>query len=358
MEKSDRSQLAKYQKLGLKSALDIKDKELRRFFQRAEDEGCKMFSYPFNLQGKDWGFFRAPYRTDLSSVDIACVGVPLDSSAPNFSGARHGPEAVRRWSHLQGPQHHKTGLIPFEHCDIVEYGDVEFTSLDHGQRIDDIYRHYLPIKEANVMPLSVGGEHTMAYPILKAIACEAPVGLIHIDAHCDTTGMLYDDATEVHDGNCFSRAVIDGLVDPERTMQIGIRGSSSWAWEFSHDVGMRVVYAEELQEKGVEPIIAEFRERLGNHPCYLTLDVDALDPAFMPGTGVPEPFGLTPVQVRDLIRGTRGLNLVGADIAEICPARDTQEISANLGAALTFEMLCVLVETRIQQGNSGKTHWR
>jgi agmatinase len=359
MNPTDTAVLAKYQKLGLKSIMDLKNTELKTFFQRAEAEGCKLFSFPFNMQGKDWGFFRAPHRTELDEVDIACIGVPLDSSAPNFAGARHGPEAVRRWSHMQGPMHHQSQLIPFERCNIVEYGDVEFTGLNHQQRIDDIYQTYRKISDAGVLPLSIGGEHTMAYPILKAIASEGPVALIHIDAHCDTTGMLFDDPEEIHDGNCFSRAVMDGLVDPQRTIQIGIRGASSWAWEFSQDTGMRVVYVEELQQRGVEAILAEAREMIGDHPCYLTLDVDAIDPAFMPGTGVPEAFGLTPVEVRDLIRGTHGLNLIGADIAEICPARDSQEISANLGAALAFEMLCTLTEARVAaRGGTRKTHWR
>jgi len=358
MSKISKARITKYQKLGIRSALKLKNKELGDFFQRAEAEGCKMFQYPFNMQGKDWGFFRAPYRKILDDVDIACVGIPLDSSAPNFAGARHGPEAVRRWSHLQGPMHHMSKIIPFECCNVVEYGDVEFSGINHEERINDIYEFFKPIKDAGVLPLSVGGEHTMSYPILKAIACDEPVALIHIDAHGDTTGFLSDDPGEIHDGNCFSRAVIDGLVDPERTIQIGIRGASSWAWEFSGDTGMRVVYAEEVQERGVKDIIAEAREIIGEHPCYLTIDVDAIDPTFMPGTGVPEPFGLTPIEVRDLIRGMSGLNLVGADIAEICPPRDSQEISATLGAALAFEMLCLLAGTRVTKtGRKRRTHW-
>ena len=217
----------------------------------------------------------------------------------------------------------------------------------------------MKIKDAGVIPLSIGGEHTMSYPILKAIARDEPLGLIHIDAHGDTTGFLSDDDPgEVHDGNCFSRAAIDGLIDPERTIQVGIRGSSSWCWEFSEDSGMRVVYAEEIQERGVKAIVQEARELIGDGPCYLTIDVDALDPAYMPGTGVPEPFGLTPLEVRDFIRGLRGLDLHGADIAEICPARDSQEISATLGAALAFEMLCLLTEAQLTRtGNVRRTHW-
>jgi agmatinase len=359
MTKISETKIAKYQKLGLRSALKLKNKQLGDFFQRAEAEGCRMFQFPFNLQGKEWGFFRAPYSKELEGVDIACIGIPLDSSAPNFAGTRHGPEAVRRWSHLQGPMHHLTKLIPFENCNIVEYGDVDFTGLNHADRINDIYQTYMKIKDAGVIPLSVGGEHTMSYPILKAIARDEPVGLIHIDAHGDTTGFLSDDdPSEVHDGNCFSRAAIDGLIDPERTIQVGIRGSSSWCWEFSEDSGMRVVYAEEIQERGVKAIVQEARELIGDGPCYLTIDVDALDPAYMPGTGVPEPFGLTPLEVRDFIRGLRGLDLHGADIAEICPARDSQEISATLGAALAFEMLCLLTEAQLTRtGNVRRTHW-
>ena len=152
---------------------------------------------------------------------------------------------------------------------------------------------------------------------------------------------------------------MEGLIDPERVIQIGIRGAGSWAWEFSEDTGMRIVYAEEVQQRGIQAIIAEAREIVGSHNCYLTLDVDAIEPTFMPATTVPEPFGLTPWDVRDLIRGVRGLSIVGADIVEISPPRDSQEISANLGAALAFELLCVLSESRLARtGQKRKTHWR
>lgn len=359
MAKINEARLAKYQKIGTRSAMDISNEELRDFFRRAEEEGCQMFSYPFNLQGKDWGFFRAPHAESLDEVDIACIGIPLDSSVPNFAGTRHGPEAVRRWSHIQGPMHHVTKAIPFEQCSIVEYGDVQFSGINHEDRVNDIYKTYTRISEANVFPLSVGGEHTLTYPILKAIAHDEPLGLIHLDAHCDTTGFLCDDPSEIHDGNFASRAAMEGLIDPERTIQIGIRGASSWCWEFSEDTGMRVVYAEEVQSRGMQAIIEEARQLMGDHPCYLTIDVDVLDPTCMPGTGVPEPFGLTPVDVRDLVRGVSELNLVGADITEICPPRDSQEISANLGAALLFEMLCVLCEARVRKtGRTRRTHWR
>ena len=358
MGKISEAQIAQYRKLGQRSALDLKDQELREFFRRAEAEGCQMFHYPFNLQGKEWGFFRAPYSKNLEEVDIACVGIPLDTSVPNFAGARHGPEAVRRWSHLQGPMHHVTKVIPFEKCDIVEYGDVEFTGFNHSDRLHDVYKAYCRIKDADVFPLSIGGEHTVTYPILKALARDEPLALIHIDAPCDTTGLFSDYPSETHDGNFVTRSVMEGLVDPKRTIQIGIRGAGSWAWEFSHDTGMRVVYAEEVQKRGMQAIIAEAREIVGSHSCYLTLDVDAIEPTFMPATTVPEPFGLTPWDVRDLIRGVCGLGFVGADIVEICPPRDSQEISANLGAALAFEMLCVLSQARLAKtGRHRRTHW-
>lgn len=350
--------LAKFKELGTRTIRDLKNTEISGFFKRVEEEGGQLFSYPFNLQGKEWGFFRAPHTKNLESVDIACIGIPLDSTVPNYAGTRHGPEAVRRWSHLQGPMHHVTKFIPFENCNIVEYGDVEFTGLNHSDRVEDIYNTYVKIKEAGVIPLTIGGEHTITYPILKALAGDQPFALVHLDAHCDTTGSLYDDTKEIHDANFASLATMHGLIDPAHTIQIGIRGAASWCWEFSEDTGMRIVYAEEVQERGMKAIVAEVREIIGDMPCYLTLDVDAIDPAFMPGTGVPEAFGLTPVEVRDLIRGLRGLNVIGADITEICPPRDSQEISANLGAALAFEMLCLLAETRVAQtGQKRKTHW-
>jgi agmatinase len=287
------------------------------------------------------------------------VGVPMDTSAPLYAGTRHGPEAVRKWSHNQGPVHNVTRTIPFDTCNIVDMGDVKFTDINHMGRLDDIYNTFKEIFDKDIVPLTVGGEHTMTYPILKARGSDDPVGLIHIDAHCDTTGSLGDDSTEVHDGNCFRVAACEGLIDPERTIQIGIRGASTVLWEFSHASGMRVVSAEEFQERGVQEIIKEARKIIGDGPCYLTLDVDGIDPTDMPGTGVPEPFGLTGREVRDFIRGMSGLNLVGADIAEICPARDPTEISANLGAGLMFEMLCLLSDARSERtGKIKQTSWK
>ena len=353
MKKISQEKLAKYRKLGEKSVWDIKNPQARAIFQRLEEEGCSFDDWAFNPH---WGMFHAPHSRDMENVDIVCVGIPMENTIPERPGTKYGPTAVRKWSHIMGPIHHITDVVPFDMCSIVDYGDIDFTGFDLKERIDNIYQTFLKFKESNISTLSVGGEHTMTYPILKAHGRDEPLAMIHLDAHADTTGNI--GGGDVSDANGFRHAVMDGVLDPERTIQIGIRGRAWHFWDFSHDTGMRVVSAEDFQERGVKAMVEEARALVGNYPCYLTIDNDALDPSCMPGTGLPEPFGLTSREVRDFIRGLRGLNIVGVDIAEICPPADPTEISANTGAALCFEMLCLLCEAHVARtGVARKTHW-
>ena len=354
MAKISKEKLAKYRELAKKDLWDFKEPKASAIFQRMEEEGCSLNDYAYNPH---MGMFRAPTTRNLVDVDIACVGVTMENTVPERTGQKYGPAAVRRWSHVMGPIHHVTDVVPFDMCNIIDYGDVDFsTGFNIEKRIEIIYETFLSLMDHNVTTLSVGGEHTMTYPILKAHGKNEPLGLIHIDAHGDTWGSL--GGADINDASAMRAAVVDGLIDPERTIQLGLRGRSFHFWSYSSEVGMRVVSVEEFQEKGARAMADEARSIVGNGPCYLTFDVDALDPIHMPGTGLPEPFGLTAREVRDFIRGLRGLNLVGADIVEICPPADPTDMSANIGAGFCFEMLCLLCEAHAARTNeTRKTHW-
>ena len=193
-----------------------------------------------------------------------------------------------------------------------------------------------------MVPLSVGGDHSISYPILKAVGRDGPVGMIHIDAHADTGGPF--NGSRFHHGGPFRNAALAGVLDPERTVQIGIRGRAEPHWDFSYDSGMRVIHIEEFYEMGLEAVLAEARRVVGDGPTYVSFDVDSIDPAFTPGTGTPEVGGFLPREVQALIRGLRGLNLVGADVVEVSPPYDQTGNTALVGATMLWEILCVLAE--------------
>lgn len=270
------------------------------------------------------------------------------------------PNALREASLTYGgPIHELWATVPFDLCNIVDYGNVDFSRPHNTQQtVDEIHAAICEISDAGAVPFSVGGVHTVSHPILKALGREQPLGMIHIDAHADTmTGEMQGE--DLSDGAVFRNAVLDQGIDPSRTVQIGIRGSYAHLWDFSYDSGMRVITINDFDEIGLPGVLAEVRSIIGDGPCYLTLDCDGIDAAYLPGTQLPEPFGLTSREVRNLIRGLRGLDLVGADIVELCPLVDVKDTSSNLMASLGFEILCLLAEARqARTGNTNKTHWK
>jgi len=285
----------------------------------------------------------APQATELEGLDIALIGVPMDLGVTNRNGARFGPRAVRGMERI-GPYNHALDVVPLAQARVADVGDVPLTSrFSLDMCMKDIETHFHKIVDAGVRPLSVGGDHSVTYPILKAVGRDAPVALIHIDAHCDTSGEY--DLSKFHHGAPFRNAVLDGVIDPERTIQIGIRGSAEFLWEFSYDSGMTVIHAEEFEKMGVEAVIAKAREVVGDVPVYISFDVDALDPAFAPGTGTPEVGGLTPRECQALLRGFEGLNIVGGDVVEIAPQYDTTTNTVQVGAQMLFEILSLMVGT-------------
>lgn len=329
--------------------------EIQAFFERLEEEGVDAFG---DFHTGDFTFFNAPRKSSFNDIDIACVGVPFETSAPLRAGSRFGPRSFREWSKARGPVHDKWKTIPFEMCSVVDFGDVEFES---PHSIDDcveqVARVYSKFREAGVTPYSVGGVHTMTHPILRGLAGGEPIGLVHIDAHADTSRGSFQGNT-LSDCSVFLNSVLDKSIDPERTVQIGMRGALSVYWDFSHEAGMRVISMNEVFEIGAEGVVAEIRRVIGDGPFYFTMDADGIDATFMPGTQLPEPFGLTTREILHIVRGMRGMDMIGADFVELCPPYDPHNIGANIGSAIGFEVLCLLAEARVNRtGLSRKTHW-
>jgi agmatinase len=285
-------------------------------------------------------FLGLPHVSELAGLDIAAIGVPMDLGVSNRAGARFGPRAVRTIERI-GPYHPTFRGVPRARARAADVGDVPFQSrYQLEQCLKDIEAFYLKVKAAGVRPLSVGGDHSITYPILKALGREAPVGLVHIDAHCDTMGS-YDD-TKFHHGGPFRLAVLDGVLDPERTIQIGIRGAANMFWEFSHASGMTVIYMEDFARMGVDGVVRKAREIVGNGPTYISVDVDGFDPAYAPGTGTPEVGGLEAREGLAILRGLGGLNLVGADVVEVAPEYDPSTNTAQLAAQILFEEFALM----------------
>jgi guanidinopropionase len=285
-------------------------------------------------------FLALPYANDLSGLDIAAIGIPMDLGVSNRSGARFGPRAVRTIERI-GPYHGTFRGVPRSRARAADVGDVPFRSrFSLEQSLEDIESYYLEVLSNGVRPLSVGGDHSVTYPILKALGRDRPVGLVHIDAHCDTMG-AYDGA-KFHHGGPFRHAVLAGVLDPERTIQIGIRGASNVYWEFSHTSGMTVIYMEEFMEAGVAAVAAKARSVVGDGPVYISIDVDGFDAVYAPGTGTPEVGGITPREGLALLRALGGLDIVGADVVEVAPQYDPSTNTAQLAAQLLFEEFALM----------------
>lgn len=291
-------------------------------------------------------FLDAPLRTDVitrddfGGLDVALVGVPMDLGVTNRPGARLGPRAVRQIERV-GPYHETHKIVPASLVKLADIGDVPFRSrYSLPDSHEDIEALYTRLHAAGVIPVSVGGDHSMTLPILKALGRDRPVGLLHIDAHCDTGGPF--EGSKFHHGGPFREAVLAGVLDPQRTIQIGIRGNAEYLWEFSRDSGMTVIHADEFMRLGIDATIARMREVLGSGPTYVTFDIDALDPGIAPGTGTPEIGGLLSREAMALIRGAAGLDVIGGDVVEVAPQYDATTATAQAGAQMLFEIVSVI----------------
>ena len=288
-------------------------------------------------------FFRRPLVDDATGVDIGVIGIPFDGGVTHRTGARHGPRAVRDQATLIRRVNQATGVAPFDLAHVADLGDAWLERpYELTGALAEIQAFFDTVHRAGTVPLSVGGDHSVTLPILRAIARDRPVGLVHIDAHCDTG----DDylGSRFHHGAPFRRAVEEGLLDPKRTIQIGIRGSinSPDMWRFSHDSGMRVVFMEEFTDKGWRWAAEEARRIVGDGPTYLSFDVDGLDPVFAPGTGTPEAGGISMIEAQRFIRELAGIDFIGGDVVEVSPPFDHVGLTAQNAANILFEILCVL----------------
>jgi guanidinopropionase len=300
----------------------------------------------------DVATFMRSRRVDLSKdLDIALVGVPFDMGVNFRTGARQGPAAVREASRIIRQYHPEFHTAPFRLCNVGDIGDAPVNALDAPKSIDMITDFFAELNANNTRPVAVGGDHTIPLPVLRGIAKKQPVGVVHFDAHPDTLDQLL--GTKVNHATAFRRAVEEGLIDPKRMIQIGLRGSQfsedDLAW--SIQAGMRVVTFDEFEKIGREKVIQETLRVVGDGPVYITLDVDGIDPAYAIGTGVPEIGGLTPRDCQMIIRSLRGKDVVGGDICEVTPSLDISGHTAVTAANLMFEMLCVIAEAKAKLPN-------
>jgi guanidinobutyrase len=286
---------------------------------------------------------RLPTQNTAAGLDACFVGIPMDHGTSNRSGTRHGPRQIRAESCMLRPYNMATGAAPFEHLQVADIGDVPINTFDLKKTVDIISDHYDTILSHGAIPLTLGGDHTLTWPILRSIAKKhGPVALIHIDAHADINDTMFGE--KVAHGCPFRRAWEDGCLQNDKVFQIGLRGTGYSPDDFNWgcEKGWTVIQAEELWYKSLSPLMADIRAKIGDAPTYLTYDIDSLDPAFAPGTGTVEVGGLTIWQALEIVRGCAGLNLVGADLVEVSPPYDTSGNTALIGANLLYEMLCVL----------------
>lgn len=292
-------------------------------------------------------FMRLPHvaldTARADEVDIGLVGLPWDSGTTNRPGPRHGPRQLRDMSTMIRAQNGATGLRPFELANCADMGDVgpnPADILDSMARITDFYG---ALKSKGILPLTAGGDHLSSLPILRALAADAPVGMVHFDSHTDLYHSYFGGSMYTH-GTPFRRAVEEGLLDPKRVVQIGIRGTAydNEDIDFAASVGIRIIRIEEFFARGVADVMAEARAIVGSQPCYVSYDIDFVDPSVAPGTGTPEVGGPNGFQALQVVRELDGVNLIGADLVEVSPPFDPSGGTAFLGVSILFELLCIM----------------
>jgi len=324
------------------SAADMHDPRFQKVAQTIFSEGgtraAPYSGIPTLLSAP--AFAVDPKAPDFGNLQVALMGAPMDLGASNRPGARFGPRALRTIERI-GPYNHVLDVAPVHALRVGDVGDVPFRSrYSLPLCIEDLELWYRHLAAQGVLPLTVGGDHSITYPIMKALGAKQPLGMVHIDAHCDTGGEF--DQTRFHHGGPFRLAVLDGVLDPTRCIQIGIRGSSEYLWEFSKDAGMTVIHAEEVAAMGIPAIVQLARQVVGEGPTYLSFDVDGLDPVFAPGTGTPEIGGLSTREALAIFHGLKGLNICGGDVVEVAPQYDPSTNTAQAGAQMLFEILSLM----------------
>jgi len=294
-------------------------------------------------------FGRSPHTRDLSDVDVAIVGVPYDGATSYRSGTRFGPRAIREQSMLLWGYNNPLGVAPFKTLKVIDYGDVEVVPVDVLATHGAINMEVSQILKENVKVITLGGDHSIALPLLQAHARKyGRLAVIHFDAHPDTWDTEFGQQKFSH-GTPFRRAIEQRLIDTSAYLQIGIRGPTSGKQDYEDAIalGARMITMDEAMGMGLARILKEIKDRVADKPVYITLDIDSLDPAFAPGTGTPEVGGFSSYQVLQLLRGLKGLNIIGADVVEVSPPFDHSNITSILASNLVFEYLSLLALNKL-----------
>ena len=279
----------------------------------------------------------------LGQVDIGLIGAPWDGGTTNRPGPRHAPRQMRDASTMIRAENGITGIRPFEIANVADLGDVGPNPADLHDSLQRMTSYYARVREAGVLPLTAGGDHLCSLPILRALAADRPLGMIHFDSHTDLFHSYFGGTMFTH-GTPFRRAVEEGLLDPKRVVQIGIRGTAydREDRDFARAVGIRIIPIEELHARTLEDVMQEARAIAGQGPTYVSYDIDFVDPAFAPGTGTPEVGGPNSWQALSVARLLEGVDIVGADLVEVSPPFDPSGGTAYLGVSIMFEILCVM----------------
>ncbi|EBA11091.1 agmatinase [Roseobacter sp. CCS2] len=288
-------------------------------------------------------FMRLPEAATAEGLDVGFIGIPMDIGTSWRSGTRMGPKQLREQSAMIRPYNIQTGAAPFDALQCADLGDVPINTFSLSDSIDIITKTYATHLKHNVIPMTLGGDHTLTLPVLRAVAAKhGPVALVHVDAHADVNDEMFG-MRETH-GTVFRRAYEEKIISPDKVFQIGLRGTGYTADDFTEAAGwgFNQYLAPDLWHKSLSPLAADIKAKIGDQPCYITYDIDSLDPAYAPGTGTPEIGGLTTPQAMELIRGLRGVNIVGCDLVEVSPPYDSSGNTALTGANLMFEMLSIL----------------
>ena len=294
-------------------------------------------------------FMRLPHvdlnHDKITEVDIGIIGAPWDAGTTNRPGPRHGPRQVRDMSTMVRAQHGVSNLRPFDLKNCADLGDIAPNPASLEDSLKRIESYFSKIKDLNILPLTVGGDHLCSLPILRSLSKNEPVGLIQFDSHTDLFHSYFDGQMYTH-GTPFRRAIEENLIDPKRTVQVGIRGTNydNEDRDFAKSEGIRIITIEEFFERGIPDVISEVKSIVGDEKTYLSYDIDFIDPAFAPGTGTPEVGGPNSFQALDVVRKLNGLNLIGADVVEISPPFDPSGGTAFLGSSILFEILCIMVK--------------
>ena len=294
-------------------------------------------------------FMRLPHvavdAPKIKDVDIGIIGVPWDSGTTNRPGPRHGPRQLRDASTMIRAQHPVSGIRPYEKLNCADLGDVSINPADIEDSMKRITSFYKKLTERGIKPLTAGGDHLTSLPVLRALAEKAPLGMIHFDSHTDLFHSYFDGTKFTH-GTPFRRAVEENLLDPKRVIQIGIRGTQydSEDLDFANSVGIKVIKIDEFFDRGIEDVMAEAREIVGEKETYISYDIDFIDPAFAPGTGTPEVGGPNSYEALKVVRELTGVKIVGADMVEVSPPFDPSSNTAFLGVSVMFELLCQMVD--------------